>query len=226
MRVLDNLPGVCHDGAITHPVSVINKQFLLSPRDRHDIESIALLFQQGEESALSFFYEEFFPALTLFASRWVRSREIAEEIASEAFIKTWKMHHKLGSFAAIRAYLYRTVCRDSLRAEKREQRRERLHNLVGADVILLDTPFQHLVRSEAYRQVHAAIRELSPGYRKIITMHFLEGKSTGEIARELNAPVNTIKAQKLKGLKALRKKLIKPLLFFSYLITDFSSLFQ
>ena len=185
-------------------------------------EEHALAFQQGDESALAFFFGEFHPSLTLFAFQWVKNRQIAQDIASEAFVKTWRMHWKLDTYTGIRAYLYKTVRRDSQLAQRREKRRAEVHNFSELETFCSDTPFQHLVRSETYRLIHAALKTLSPGYRKVITMHFIDGKSTGEIARELNAPLNTIKAQKLKGLRALRKTLLRPILFLFYLCVKFS----
>lgn len=186
----------------------------------------AALFRQGNESALAFFYREFLPALTLFAFRWVKNHQLAQEIASEAFVKTWRMHHKLDSYAGIRAYLYTTVRRDCQHALRQERSRAEFHRILTAETDSLDTPFHHLLQAETYRLVHSALKDLAPGYRKVITMHFIEGKTTGQIARELNAPVNTIKAQKLKGLKALRKKFMNALFLFAYLVVNISSLLR
>ncbi len=180
-------------------------------------EAQAFAFQQGEQSALAFFYREFQPALALYAFRWV-SRPIAEEIASDAFVKTWKMHVKLNSYPAIRAYLYKTVRRDSIHAFKREQKRNETHQKSNPREVTNDTPFDHTVRSEVYRLIHTALRDLSPGNQKVLRMHYLEGKSTGEIARELHLSPNTVNTQKVRGLEALRKRLLKPVVVFLYLI--------
>lgn len=175
-------------------------------------EDRALAFQQGDEDALAFFFHAFHPALTHFSYRWVKAVPLAEEIAAGAFVKAWGMRRKLCTCAGIRAYLYRIVQRDSQLALRREQRRAQAYSSLHPSSDSADAVFQHLVRSETYRLVHAAIQQLAPGYRKVIMMHFIDGKSTGEIARELKAPLNTIKAQKLKGLKALRKAFLRPLL--------------
>lgn len=180
-------------------------------------EAQAFAFQQGEESALAFFYREFQPALALYAFRWV-SRPIAEEIASDALVKTWRMHGKLSSYPAIRAYLYKTVRRDSLHAFKREQKRSETHQKSNPVEVTNDTPFDHTVRSEVYRLIHTALRDLSPGNQKVLRMHYLEGKSTGEIARELHLSPNTVNTQKVRGLEALRKRLLKPVVVLLYLL--------
>jgi len=168
-------------------------------------EEQAIAFQNGDEAALAFFFREFHPALSLFAFQWIKRRALAQEIASEAFVKIWRIHWKLNSYSGIRAYLYKTVRRDCQLAVKREERRVQVHLRFNPPKTDNETPFDHLVRSEAYRLIHTALQDLSAGNRKVITMHFLEGKTTGQIARELSLHPHTVQTQKARGLKALRK---------------------
>lgn len=137
----------------------------------------AVRFQQGDESALAFFFREFHPALSLYACRWVENRSIAEEIAADAFIKTWKLCWKLDSYAAIRAYLYKTVRRDCIHSIKKEKRRAAFHKANPALTVSEESPYNDTVRGEVHRLVYSALRDLSPSNRKILVMHFLEGKN-------------------------------------------------
>ena len=175
----------------------------------------ALLFQKGNEKALSFFYHEFYPALTHYSFQLTQSRPIAEGIASEAFVKTWRMHNKLNSYAGIKAYLYKIVHRDSIEAISNEQKREKSYTQLQPE-INTETPFDNMVRSEVYRLIHTALKALPPASRKVMIMHYLDGKTTGEISRELNLHPSTIKTQKLNGLNALRKVFIRPMLWLFY----------
>lgn len=145
----------------------------------------AILFQDGDEQALKFFFLEFHAALALFANRFVENRFIAEEIASEAFVRTWKMHWKLNNYYKIRAYLYKVVERISLRTLDQERKRTKLNESSRPSATENHTPFDHLLRNETYRLIHASLKHLPPGSRKVIIMHYLEGKTTGEIASEL-----------------------------------------
>lgn len=184
-------------------------------------EEYAHAFQQGDEQALAFFYHEFHPVLSLHAHRLVEDRSIAEEIAAEALVKTWKMHWKLDSYGAIRAYLYKIVHRDSLAYIRREKKRAVMHQQSLPPQSISDTPFDHVVRSEVYRIIHTALKDLSPANRKVIIMHYLEGKTTGQIARELNVHPSTVKTQKNRGLQALRKQLLRPILLVVYFLVKF-----
>lgn len=177
----------------------------------------ALLFQTGNEKALSFFYHEFYPALAHYSFQLTQSRPVAEEIASEAFVKTWRMHYKLNSYAGIKAYLYKVVHRDSIEAISSEQRRAERYRQMPPE-INTDSPFDNMVRSEVYRLIHTALKDLSPANRRVMIMHYLEGKTTGQISRELNLHPSTVKTQKTRGLQALRKIISRPMLMVFYFI--------
>lgn len=168
---------------------------------------MAEAFQGGDERGLEYFYKAFHPALSLYAFKYVGDHSTAGEIASVAFIKTWKMHRKLGSFGVIRAYLYKIVYRDSMNSLKQTQKREKSYR--DSRPLTTDhyTPFEHLVRSETCRIVHTFLKELPPGQQKVIRMYYLEEKKTGQIEKELHLHRNTIETQRKRGLEALQKKL-------------------
>jgi RNA polymerase sigma-70 factor (ECF subfamily) len=168
------------------------------------------LFQKGDEAGLKIFFLEFHAPLALFANRWVNNRSVAEEIASEAFVRVWKFHYKLNNYFKIRAYLYKTVLRISQRVIEQEKKRTKLHPVNESQVDPGLSPFDQMVRSETCRMIHKCLKDLPNGSRRVLTMHYLEGKTTGEIASELNLSPSTIKTQKAQGLAALRKKITPP----------------
>lgn len=181
----------------------------------------ASLFQQGDEFALSYFYREFLPALSLYANKWIEDFSIAEEIASGAFLKAWKMHEKLDSYNAIRAYLYKIVYHDSMDYLRKEKSFSRVEEAAAVPDVSFNSPYENLIRAETYRLVHAALKELSPGSQQIISMYYLDGKTTGEIARELNLHPSTVKTQKQRGLDVLRKKIVRPIVFTVYFTVNY-----
>lgn len=179
---------------------------------------MVIAFQRGEEKGLSFFYHEFYPALAYYSFQIVLDRPIAEEIASEAFVKIWKMHYKLNSYGGIRAYLYKIVYRDSIDAILKERTRTKRAKIYKdlQPQIEINSPFDYMVRAEMHRIIYAALKDLSPATRRVVVMHYFEGKTTGQISKELNLHPSTIKTQKMQGLKALKKVFLKPMLWLLY----------
>ena len=174
-----------------------------------NLEQYAILFQEGDEDGLSFFYMELHSSLSLYAYNIILNREIAEELASDAFIKTWKHHEKLDSYNAIRAYLYKTVYNGAILATQRIKKRTTIEAGARSVETSTETPLENLIRTETYRLIHSALKDLAPGNQKVIKMYFLEGKSSGEIARELKLSRSTVNSHKYQGLAALRKKLLQ-----------------
>ncbi|HRO46336.1 sigma-70 family RNA polymerase sigma factor [Agriterribacter sp.] len=168
-------------------------------------DEYAIAFQNGDERALSFFFKELHPALTHYANQWVNNLPLSQDIASEAFVKTWQKHFKFNSFDGIKAYLYTIVRRDSFRAVQKQKRYLQLDPASAYDTPESDTPFSFLVRAETCRLLYSALQKLSPGNKRVIAMYYLEGKTTGQIARELNLHPHTVQTQKLRGIKALQK---------------------
>lgn len=186
-------------------------------------EQYALAFQRGDEEALSFFYREFLPALSLYASKWIGDFSIAEEIASGAFLKAWKTHEKLDSYNAIRAYLYKIVYRDAMHYLRKEKSRNRVEEVAAIPDISFNSPYDHLIRTETYRLIHSALKELAPGSRRVIKMYYLEGKSSVEIAEELNVTPGTVRNQKKQGLTALKKVIKQYHLFLPVILIVYGS---
>ena len=171
----------------------------------------ARLFKEGDEKGLKYFYLKFHPILALHSNRWVKDRAIAEDIASEALVRTWKHHWKMDTYYGIKAYLYTATERLSQRYVGKELKRKDVHKNVFSLYDNAETPFDHAVRSETIQIIRDALETLPPGSKRVLTMNFIQGKSLAEIATELKANPNTIIALKNQGLKSLRKIVRKPL---------------
>lgn len=184
----------------------------MRPGPHYTTQQYAELFQQGNEIGLKFFYLHFHPALSLFAFRWIKDRQIAEEIAADAFIKIWKFHWKLETYTAIRAYLYKIVLRDCRRSLKIRKRRSEMQKALVVFDESNELVVDQIIKAEVYRDLYSLIKELSPGSQQVIRMHFLEGKSDKEIAAKLKLSPSTIRTQKARGLEILRKKMLRLLL--------------
>jgi len=63
-----------------------------------------------------------------------------------------------------------------------------------------------IYEQEIYRQVFAAIEELPPRCKKVFEMH-LQGKKNSEIASLLNLSIETVKTQKKRAMRHLRKRM-------------------
>src|SRR5687768_5955194 len=66
-------------------------------------------FKNAEEKGIGFFFKEYYPALCLYANKLIKDKPVAEEIASEAFIKISRHCDQFDNALQIKAYLLTIV---------------------------------------------------------------------------------------------------------------------
>ena len=171
-----------------------------------DSESNQLLIrniQQGNSKALKQFFESFYPSVCLFARKYVRDIDIAEDIAQESFIEFWRRREQFADLKALKGFIYtvtRNKCLNQIKLNS-------IHEDILRDQLFSDDFFFELVQEEeTYRILYQAINNLAGQSRRIILLS-LKGYKISEIADELNISVNTVKTLKKNAYKELRSKL-------------------
>jgi RNA polymerase sigma-70 factor (ECF subfamily) len=180
---------------VTHPNIHINDQHLLA-------------FRRGEESGFTFFFKSLYPSLCLFATGYIVDRQVAEDIASESFMKVWAKRECFDHASALRVYLYKTVYHGCLRWLEKAKRTA--HDELTDNIELPTTHknyLENIIRIETFREVREAIEILPQKCKKIFTKLYIEGKTVRETAEELMLSISTVKNQKARGLSLLRTKL-------------------
>jgi RNA polymerase sigma-70 factor, ECF subfamily len=174
----------------------------------NDSSRLSKAFQRGDTKALEVYFNVFYPALCYYASSYTHDMEVAKEIASEAFVKTWKYREQFTNAGSIRAYLYKVVRGDASSWHIKKQRFPLAPIPDEEDPSLQDADeFAKLVKAETLRHLYNAIENLPAECRKIFRLLYIDGKKVAEIADELNISPSTVKAQKARGLALLRKKI-------------------
>jgi len=179
-------------------------------QNNHDEYYWIEAFRQGDEKALAFFVQLFSKSLVYFTGQILQQREEAEDIVSKCFLKLWQKHADFKTVNNIKAFLYiscRNSCLDYLKNVKFRTvvQENYLIHLKSSD----DSVDYDVVESEVLRMMNAEIKAL-PGKMKIIfEMLYIDGKSTSEIADELNLSVQTVRNQKTKAIQLIKKSLLE-----------------
>lgn len=179
-------------------------------------EDYVLSFQRGERAGFDWAFRQLYPALTLYVNTIIRDEAAAEEIASDAFIKTWSRHQQFHEWAYIKAYLYRVVHNDALQHLRKTKKGSRQLSELSY-LRLNDCEMDHsanLITAETVRLLHKGMANLPAACGEVLQMLYKEGKSVKETAQVLQLSPNTVKAQRRKGLALLRQRLAS---FFTFL---------
>jgi len=158
------------------------------------------------EDALAEAYRRHAGAVFALASRVLASRNLAEEVVQEVFLRLW---HDADRFdparGSLRSWLLaqahgRAV--DLLRSEsartRREEREHRIRAEAGYDL-------EHEVWDLAVaEQVRVALTSLPIDERRAIELAYFEGLTYREVAVALGQPEGTVKSRIRAGLRRLR----------------------
>jgi len=162
----------------------------------------ALMQRINQEDIQAFkeFFEGFYPSVCVFAHRYLKEIEVAEDIAQESFIEFWERRGNFTDFKAVKGFIYTVTRNKCLNYIKIKGIRANILNTAFAGN---DYFYELILEEETYRIVHQAVEKLAPQTRNIV-WHSLEGKKNQEIADHLEVSVNTVKTLKKNAYKELR----------------------
>lgn len=169
-------------------------------------ESFSLTaFQNGSKTAFNYIFELYYKRLHFF-STGISTEIDAEDIVQESFIKLWERKESFNNPESIKAFLYLTTKNACLNALKHLQVVNKF-NEIPQNVIDELNIANKLIEAEVLNEVQQALFKLPLGYRRVIYLNYFKGMSNQEVAAHLNLSVNTIKTQKIRGLKILKTML-------------------
>ena len=133
----------------------------------------------------------------------------AEDVVQEAFVKAYRTLGRFRDQAPFRPWLLRIVANESHNLHRSSQRRgarEQASTLLSPGLLggRSADPADHAVREDQRVAVLAAVRELSPALRQVVTCRYLLDLDEAETATVLGVPRGTVKSRLSRGLAKLR----------------------
>jgi len=172
-----------------------------------------LAFQSGDRSGLSYFFDLHYASLLLFAEAILKTSGEGEEIVDEAFLKAWDRRAEFEGPHNLRLFLYRctkNACIDILR--QRSRARGRVKYLTAVQENQTPSIESALIQANTYSEILASLSNLPPKCRQILVLSTLEEKSYEEIAQEMKISVHTVRNQRARAIRMVRKYLNLPIL--------------
>jgi RNA polymerase sigma-70 factor (family 1) len=179
---------------------------MMVPLDNQVNAHMVAALNSGEQHAFDTIYHTYYQALCFFANRIIQNEQEAEDISQECMEKLWNARGQFKDAGHVKGFLYTVAYRACMNHFKRLKRMSG----VDEDTELLPEPVNieaEICRVEVVREVHSAIESLPPECRKIVRMSFVLKMRNKEIAAELNLAESTVKNQKTRGYKLLRRRL-------------------
>ena len=156
------------------------------------------LVSAGNEQAFEKIYNYYHKKLISFSNNYTKSKELAEEVVEDVFVKLWFKRENVAQIENLNVYLYTSIKHQSLNAISKEARRvvTELLEVTEFDIYSEhNSPHDLLVTSELMQSVQSAINTLPPRCKLIFQLVREDQLKYKEVAAILNISVNTIDAQ-------------------------------
>lgn len=142
-------------------------------------------------------YYLLFGSLHRFSCSFVKSKEVAEEIVSDVFIKVWQIRDRLTEIQNLRVYLYTVTRNFSINYLQRNYKNTSLsiEELDIEPVIELGNPEELCINAETINIIRRIIHDLPPQCRLIFQLVKEDGLKYMEAADILNISVLTVRNQ-------------------------------
>src|SRR5690606_15155900 len=164
----------------------------------------------GDSKAFSRIYHTYYRPLCYFAFSLTRDRVQAEDIVSESLSKLWQRRNAFDHEKQIKAFLYTTVRNASLNFLKSLQIRTQVHEqLLYKAEHKDDYVITEIIKAQLLNYIYDEVEKLPDRLRVVFEKIFIEGRSTSEIAEELDMPVQSVRNAKTRSLAILRQTLQK-----------------
>ena len=162
----------------------------------------------GDEEAFGIIVDRYKDSLINYLTHLVRSRERAEEVAQDAFVRLYRNASQYKEQERLGPYLFR-IATNLVVTEARRQKRwmlllPRLSASSRNSAPPADAP---VLADEIQRQVHAALERLPVKYRAPLVLFELEEWSYEEIARALEIRSGTVKSRISRARDLMRRHL-------------------
>ena len=142
-------------------------------------------------------YMLLFDGLHRFSFSLVKSREGAEEIVSDVFIKLWQIRSQLLQIDNLKAYLYTTARNFSLNYIEKNARNpvSQLNDIDIETVIEFNSPEDLFISNETIKGIEQVVQTLPTQCKIVFQLVKEEGLKYKEVAAILNISVFTVRNQ-------------------------------
>ena len=164
-------------------------------------------FNQRDEEAFCFVYEDFYNELYYFASKLFSEHTVLPyDVLQDIFLNILESKKQFESFDLLKSYLYLSIrnrWKNELKHTATVQRYTSEQTDQEEESIL-----SNIFEAETLATLYKCLQLLPPACATVLKLS-LKGYSSSEIAEMLSISINTVYAQKQKALSILRNNLSK-----------------
>jgi RNA polymerase sigma factor (sigma-70 family) len=163
----------------------------------------------GNRTAQRSFYEHFKGKMFMVCRRYADTREDAEDMLQEGFVKVFRDLHQYKGKGSLEGWIRMVIVHVALQYLKKKHQWQ-LHQ-EEQELDWWEEERSDEFQTERLEMVLSAMREMPPGFRTVLNLYILEGYRHHEIAEMLEISVGTSKSQLNRAKAFLKSKIEKSL---------------
>ena len=185
----------------------------LTDKALRDYKLVRYAVEKGDQKAYAALMKHYRDALYFMLLKMTNNPSDADDLAIEAFSKAFNKLDQYTPDFAFSTWLFRIAtnnCIDFLRKSRKSgQLPETGSDSQGENdqpdntPSLSPDPEECMIKSQQVKMMRAVIEKLKPHYRTLVELRYYKEYSYEEIARELNLPIGTVKAQLFRARELL-----------------------
>lgn len=171
-------------------------------------EQIAVLVQKGDKEAFGIIMDRYERKLFSYARKFLTGQDNIEDVVQEVFIKAYQNIQSFDASQKFSPWIYRIAHNtyvNALRKNAKSPIRFFDFDTFMAHPIYEDTMPAELEQKRVVEAIDKGLDKLSPEYREIIILYYIENQSYKEIADILHIPIGTVSVRLLRAKSALKK---------------------
>lgn len=177
----------------------------------NQIDSEILLikaFKNGDSKAFEKLFYRYHKKLYAFLFHLFNSKEDAEEIVQETFVKIWEKREDFNEGYPFDSFLFKIAKNSFLNINRKKVNRKVFEDHLGfLNEISSANTDDYIIFKETRDIINTIIEGLPPKRKEVFLLRRIEGLSRQEIADKLGISVITVDSQLLKANKHLKDEL-------------------
>ncbi len=164
------------------------------------------LVLEGDTKAFAALVDRYKDLVFTLANRMVSTREEAEEVAQDTFLKAFRSLSKFKGDAKFSSWIYRicyNTCLDHLKKNKRKPNTVAIDDITEAEVKTLESALEQLEQKEYQESIKKCLRQLPDDEGYIVTLFYFEDLSVDEIATITELSKSNVKVKLFRSRKKL-----------------------
>jgi RNA polymerase sigma-70 factor (ECF subfamily) len=163
--------------------------------------------KQNDSSAQQELYNKYSPKMLSVCYRYAKTREDAEDMLQEGFIKVFTQIHQFESRGSLEGWILRIMVHTCINHLKKNKRfNENMDLLHAENIVIKEDSIPAILQA---KQVVESIRSLPIGYRTVLNLYAIEGYSHKEIGAMLDIEESTSRSQYTRAKNLLENILLK-----------------